>query len=457
MADGRKKKVSFICWALGLLALILGPGNGFCEETITLGLEQAIQKALEFSPEIRETQYDMEVYRGKKEQADGALWPQIEIIGLAGPSNEARGDQVYSPDKQTDVTINGIFGRADLSLVQPLFTFGKISSLRKAAQHGINYAEAKVKQKQGDIILRTKELYYGLLLANAVRNHILEIRDLLEGSIKTTTEKLEAGVPGVDQVDLFKLNTYFGEAEKYLHETEKGRSLATEALKATLGYDRSVDLQIADKKLISEEQWLEPMEVYLGRAKNLRPEFLQAREGMLAKKELINSAYADLFPQFFVAGFYSYAGATNRSWVKNPFIYDPLYHQWGGIALGMRLAINFGITTGRVSEAKAEYRKVEALRDQAEMGVPVQVAKAYQELVEASKNVKAMEKAYQNARRWMVASSYNYDMGIGEAKDLADGVAAYGRSKVDYYRSIYNEKMGWANLIQATGEYLKGK
>jgi hypothetical protein len=29
--------------------------------------------------------------------------------------------------------------------------------------------------------------------------------------------------------------------------------------------------------------------------------------------------------------------------------------------------------------------------------------------------------------------------------------------KADYYRSIYNEKMGWANLIQATWEDVKGR
>lgn len=454
--EDRRRRPLFLFWGLAALAITLFlPSGAASEEQLILSLDQAIQRALKFSPEIRETQYDIEIFQSKKEQADAALWPQIELLGMGGPSNRARGNQVYSPDKQTDLHIDGVFGRADVNLIQPLYTFGKISSLRRAAHHGINYAEAKVDQKKGDIILRTKELYYGLLLAKTVRNHILELKDMLGGTERTLQEKLDAGTSGVDEVDLFKMRAYLGQVDKYLHETEKGIALAQDALKATLGYEWGVNLEPAEKRLVFEDLPLEPLEAYIAKARGLRPEFAQAREGLLSKKELVNSAYADLFPQLFLAGFYSWAAASNRSWVKNPFVYDPLYHQWGGVVIGVRLGINFGITSGRVNEARAEYRKVQALKDQAEMGVPVQVSKAYQELAEARKNVKSLEGAYQNARKWMVAASANYDLGIGEAKDLADAVVAYGTMKADYYRSIYNEKMGWANLTQATGGYLK--
>lgn len=141
--------------------------------------------------------------------------------------------------------------------------------------------------------------------------------------------------------------------------------------------------------------------------------------------------------------------------MKNPFIYDPLYHEWGGVVVGMRLGIDFGITSGKVSEARAEYNKVQALQDQAEMGIPIQVTKAYQEIIEARRNIKSLEEGYQNARKWMVAASANYDLGIADAKDLADGVTAYAKLKADYFRFIYNEKIAWANLAQATGEYLR--
>jgi len=54
-----------------------------------------------------------------------------------------------------------------MTLTQPLYTFGKISNRREAAAHGVAVREAKLLQKRGEIVLRVKELYYGLVLARA--------------------------------------------------------------------------------------------------------------------------------------------------------------------------------------------------------------------------------------------------------------------------------------------------
>jgi len=143
--ESRARKPRFMPPRLEMLGLIFSfPPIAGADQQLTLNLDQATQRALHFSPEIRETQYDGEVYQSKKHQVDAAFWPQIELLGVGGPSNRARGNQVHSPDRQTDLNIDGVFGRADISLVQPLYSFGKISSLGKAAQHGIKYSEAKV-------------------------------------------------------------------------------------------------------------------------------------------------------------------------------------------------------------------------------------------------------------------------------------------------------------------------
>ncbi len=90
---------------------------------IVLNLQECIKKAVEISPEIGETRYEEEVYKSKNLQADSAAYPKIEVFAITGPSPRARGDQVYSPDDSTRPTINGIFGIADVTLIQPIYTF----------------------------------------------------------------------------------------------------------------------------------------------------------------------------------------------------------------------------------------------------------------------------------------------------------------------------------------------
>jgi len=81
MKDREGKWFSLVLGGAILLWILLGPIQTGAEERLVLTLDQAIQKALEFSPEIRETQYDVEVFQGKKQQADGARWLRLSFWG----------------------------------------------------------------------------------------------------------------------------------------------------------------------------------------------------------------------------------------------------------------------------------------------------------------------------------------------------------------------------------------
>ena len=153
--------------------------------------------------------------------------------------------------------------------------------------------------------------------------------------------------------------------------------------------------------------------------------------------------------------FYSYSEATERDKVTNPWIYDFFRHNVGGVVLGMKWNMDFGITRARVNRAQAEYLKYERLREYADVGIPLQVEKSYRDLIEAKKNIDATKKAFRSARKWMVGAVMNYDMGIGEAKDAADAIVAYGKIKEEYIKSVYNYNMSYANLLQTTGLSVK--
>ena len=215
-------------------------------QKIVLNLDQCIKKAVEISPEIGETRYEEEIYKSKKMQADSAVYPQIEVLAITGPSPRARGNQVFSPDDSTRPTISGIFGSADVKLIQPVYTFGKISSYKEAASSGIKVAKAGVDKKTSEIILRTKELYYSFLLARDVRNLVLEIRDELIDSIKKLEKQIETGSPWAEEVHLYKLKAFLGEVEKNLNEAEKGISLAKDALMTSTGIPMGIEFDIAD-------------------------------------------------------------------------------------------------------------------------------------------------------------------------------------------------------------------
>lgn len=451
-------KIFFVCFLLLIFTMPVYGQDGTLKEgkqKIVLNLDQCIKKAVEISPEIGESRYEEEVYKSKKMQADSAVYPQIEVIAITGPSPRARGNQVFSPDDSTRPALSGIFGSADVKLIQPIYTFGKISSYKEAALSGIKVARAGVDRKTSDLILRTKQLYYSLLLARDIRNLVLEIRDELVDTIKKLEKQIEIGSPWAEEVHLYKLRAFLGEVEKSLNEAEKGNSLAKDALMTNIGLSMAMEFDIADSSLTPEGKMPDDLKNYIKNAIELRPEFIQLKGGLNAKNALIKAEKSNFYPQLFIGITASIADASNRDRVTNPFIYDYFRHSYGAAFLGLKWSFDFGITKGKVNEAQAEYNKLLEKKRFADEAIPLDVTKAYLDLEEANKNIPETENAYKNAKKWLVAAVANFDLGVGEAREIADAAIAYAQIRADYLRSLYNQRLAFANLSYATGIDLK--
>ncbi|MCI0468983.1 MAG: TolC family protein [Nitrospirae bacterium] len=423
---------------------------------VVLNLQQCIQKAVSLSHEIGEVRHDVGIYKAKKMQADSASYPQIEVVALTGPAPEAR-IQHLSPVINTNVgtNINGIFGVAEAALIQPIYTFGKIAGYKESAERAVNAAKAGVDKKTSDVVLKVKEMYFGMLLGMEMRGLILEIKDELVDAIKKAERQIEIGSPQADEVNLYKLKAFLGEAQRNLNETEKGITLARYALMTYLGLKGDVDFDIAEKSLTPESKMPGEVRQHISNAFSLRPEFTQLREGLAARQALIEVEQSALYPHLFGGLAASIGAASNRDRIKNPYIFDYLNQSYAAAFIGMKWSFDFGITHGRIKEAEAEYNKLQEKMSFAQEMIPLQVVKAHLDLDEAAKNITEMEKAYRNAKKWLVAAVANFDMGIGEAKDIADAATAYAQMKANYIRSVYNHRMSYANLLYASGMDLK--
>lgn len=422
---------------------------------VVLTLQEAIRAAVKRSPEVKQAQFEVEAILGKQEQADAARYPQINTLGALGPSPRARGNQVESPDSASSPVINNVFLRGDFTLIQPIYTFGLISNLREAARRGVRATEAGVDVKASEIVVRVKQAYYGLLLFKDLERLVLEIKDQLDRTIAQVERLLEIGAPGGDEVNLYKLRTYAGEVEKNRATVEKGIALAKEALRVWTGQPEGAEVEAAEAHLVFDNQEFAPVGGYVREAQARRPEFVQLREGIRAKEALVESERAKRYPQLFLGILGSFAYADNRDRLTNPFISDPLRHTFVAPILGLNWNLDFGITDGRIREAEAEVGKLRALQAFAEEGIPLQVQKAYGELMEARRQVKVLDQAFGDAKKWVVVTDANFDLGIGEAKDLADAVVGYATTRASYLQALFNYKMGIANLYHATGRDLE--
>ncbi len=446
-----------------VLALALMPAVGVPQlawaqapsEKPVYTLKDLIRRALSTSPEIRQFQRGAEVAMAKKDQADAARFAQIELTAVVGPSARARGTVVDSPDRNDSPTIDNVFERVEMTLVQPLYTFGKITGYRDAATEGVRVERAKVEEKAGDVILRIKELYYSRLLASDILGLIDEITEDLDKAIDKTERQIKADAPGADEVDLYKLKAFRGEALRNRNESQKGFDLATIALRTFAGLDPGQPLELDAKGLDATPRHVEPEDQAIGTALDLRSEMAQVRAGLKATEALVQVEESNLYPQFFAAVNGVFAQAGNRTRQQNPFAYDPLNERYVAVVLGLKYNLDFGITRGKIRAAQGEHFKLQETKQFAEQGIPLQVRKAQREMAEAMETIRATEDGWRSARKWLVAAKANYDLGVGEARDLGQAAESYARLRAEHYKAIYNYNIALANIEHATGRDVK--
>jgi outer membrane protein TolC len=420
---------------------------------LVLGLDECIHRALTVSPELGESRADIALAEAKLDEAKAHRYPQIEMIGLIGPAPQARGNQISSPDRIGSLDRLTVFERGDATIIQPLYTFGKISERMKAATHGIAVDRAKKEQKNNEIALKVKEYYYGLLLARELKELVSEVGESLDKARNKARTLLDKGSSNVEALDVYKLDAFSGEVRKYSEEARKGEYQALAALRVQAGIPPGVSFDIATERLTPDT---DPrggeLPGYLESSKARRPEYRQLKEGLEARSALVSAARAEYWPDIFLGGYLSAAHASKRNRVSNPWVPDEFNHLWGGVALGVKWKIDFGITSAKVAQEQAQYTRLLSTNDYASANIPLQIEKSWLDLRESEKSIAANRDAYSNAKKWTVAAIANFDMGVGPAKEIFESLQSYARMRAAYFQSIYNQKMSRANLAYAVGE-----
>lgn len=419
---------------------------------LTLGLRECVERALVHAPELGEARADIELMGAKLSEAKGYRWPQIDFLGLTGPVPRARGNQVSSPDTINSTDAYGWFERGDFTLVQPLYTFGKISHAMSAARHGIEVEKARQVQKRNEIAVKVKEYYYGVLLARDAKALLAEVRGDLARARDTAKKLLTQDSANVEEADVYKLDAFGGEVGKFLAEATKGENLALSALKTRIGVPQDTVLELGDARLLRAGERIEELNAYLERAKKARPEFKQVAEGLKAREELVAAAKAARYPDLFLGGMFSAAYASNRDKVDNPWVPDEFRHVWAGVALGIKWKLDFGITSAKISQEQAQYDRLISTKGYAEENIPLQIMKFYDEGIEAASSIEATRGAYENSKKWAVTALANYDFGVGPAKEIFDALQQYAKMRWAYFQSIYNYNLALANLSMAVGD-----
>ena len=408
-----------------------------------LNLEECIDWALNYNPEINAADFSIEEFMAKKVGASRIGHPIVEYEYTLAPAPKDASDALGS-FFSGDLTV---FNRVKVGVGIPLYTFGKVKTGKNLAQKGIEAEQEKKTKEKAETILNIKQLYFGMQLAR-------EVRHLLDSALKQVkeeiTKKEEKG--GSDPSELLKLRLFLAALEKRIDEGDKREILAHEALRVVLGMDRNVRFDIASSRLFPVTNRLQGFEKYRELAQEGRSDLKLLEIGYAAKAQELKLEQRLMTPNLALGAFFEFGhapfvrGTTATDDFNNPFNFTR-----AGLGLQLKGSFDYHNSFAKVRELKSELAKTDLMRNHATRGIDLEIKEAYLEVQNTKQGLDRAEEAGKLSRQLLFLTQSNFDIGLAEPKDLIDAISSFLQTRGEYFEAVFNYNVAWGKLHQKIG------
>jgi len=460
--------ITRLCAVL-LFLLFANPARA--EQTAPLSLNDLLRAALAHDGRVLAAHAELNVYRAKYDEASWLWFPVIKLQGLiGGPVSERRlldcdptTDPLCTGVGVTDASKGGDFDLGNMSIamggkiegIMPIYTFGKISEAKKAAQAGVRASEAGIDRARQEVALEVRRAYYGWLLSTSAVEILEDGENKVKAAEKKLIKMLDELNEDVTDRDLFKLRYYASQVKSMLVRARKGRAITLAALRFLTGInDLGTKRKLVEQELTALEFKEEPRETYLARARRQRPELKMLMAAIDAHLAGVELQKASFYPDFFLGGYFKGSWSPVHDFIENPLLNAGLTSYDAGLAVGFQITFDIPLKLARLEQARAQLSKTQVQSGQAELAVKLEIDKCLEDMREAISNNKIQRKGHRSAKAWMRANWMSYGIGISDTKDLLDSIAAYAVSKIELDKAKHNILVAIDKLHAACGDNL---
>lgn len=450
---------SFILAGCFFFTLITSQIAG-AQDTLSINLTDFIQKGLERSGQVAYEGHVIDLAENRVNRAQSQrILPRIDLSSQHGliPGVKSNRDDLtpgryyLDPDLENNWEDWAIFTRAELNAVQPVFSWGAISSAVKAAQAGARAATYQFSAVKAEAELQLFELYYSYLLAIEISRILADANDQIDRVERQLYQMRDDGDPGIKESDLFKFDLFKSEFQVQVTEVREGLDFVKRVWSYALQAEPGVIYKPEENFLDPIPYELNDFDYYHYQAFNLRPELKGVESGIEALKSTVDATRAQQYPMLFLGITASYANTPNRPRQTNPFIINNTNFATAGIGFGIRQNLNFSATKSSIERAEIEYRRVTDLHKAVSDGIVLELNESYREAVIADAKVRQTRESLTIARNWVRNEQLNYDIGFGDVEDLLDAVSKELELRLQLNQNIYNLNVKVATLLKTGG------
>jgi len=436
-------------------------GSGFLNNTIDanhellVSLDDCVKMALLNNKEIRASDYDIEAAQWRLREAKAGGMPVVEYSVELGPAPT-------DIDNALESMFNGnitLASRFRLELGIPVYTFGKLAIAQSLAKDGVQAERVKKEQKENEIVVKVKKLYWGILLARDLIALLKEAEGHLSAEIRRK-ESDEKEPP--DPVAITKLKLFRFETSKKLYEAEQKEQLAVEGLRITLGVSKNYSLSILNKHLQPANFNVKEFQSYLTGERKNNPDEKLLNIGLQAKEKQYRLEKRALLPDIGAGGLFEFGVSTDpiTGLAADDDFNNPFNFVRAAVGVRLRGKLDINGQVSKIKRTQAEYYSAALKKSIAKEGLELDLRKQFEEVKRAKQELEDSDKGRQLARQLVFLTKSNLDIGIGEPNEYADALKQYLIMRGRYLESTFNYNTTVAELeakIQSASELVQAR
>jgi outer membrane protein, multidrug efflux system len=332
----------------------------------------------------------------------------------------------------------------------PLWTFGKIENVRKAAEGRVRVNEWELEKQRQQIRADTRRAFFGLMLARDMQYIANDVLGKLNKAIRDINVKLERSDPAVEEVDRLRLEYNRDEIFARVAEAKRGEAFAIAALRFLTGVQTAFD--IPDEPLHRPPDLnVGPIVRYLTAARLFRADVNMARAGVVARKHWLEFRRAEMFPNIGLGLGAIYSIAPSADPQRAAWIGDPFNRFGASFGFGVEWGLDLLPKYARVKQAEAELEESRAMERLALGGVAVEVENAYASVVEAKTREENWDRAEHRSKRWISSTQDAIDLGTKDERFLIEPLRAFVIARSNHAQSLMDLHITLSELARVTG------
>jgi len=403
-----------------------------------LTLEDCLAIASEKNLDIQKAKEYATYVQGRYVEERAAALPQLGLSAGFGYSKDDSMRALYgSAQMQASRTV-------DLTLSQPLYTWGKIGAALKAAEVGLKTADQQLRLFRQATFRDVSIAFYDLLLTKELHRLARENLAQKERHHTEARRKFEAGV--ATDYDLLAAGVDLENARPELIHTENSIRISRERLRFLLGADQA-EVDAAGRIEAKPEQLID-FDASLRVALDKRPELANQKLQIGINQELITIATADDKPRLDLKG----TAGWHQLEVSNP---GPV-RQSDGPAWNAGIYLTFPFfdgmrSRGRTQQARSDLRTSQLQEQKLRDTITLELRTARFTLAEAAEIIAALSGTVRQAERLLQMAEKGFEYGVKTRLEVDDAQTNLLRAQSNLARANRDYLVAQVNLKWTMG------